>query len=122
MSHGKIGIYTKRGEYTLELIDYVDAIKTAEMDKDTEKEEQLRKENGTKPVTYDDVEAVVGYIIYNLTVLQKGSEKLSELKHDNLVNILDKYSVITKEQLEAVLKLDKQSEDAVDSFLKGEEE
>lgn len=116
-------VYTQRGEkYTLELIDYVDAIKTAEMDKDTEKEEQLRKENGTKPVTYDDVEAVVGYIIYNLTVLQKGSEKLSELKHDNLVNILDKYSVITKEQLEAVLKLDKQSEDAVDSFLKGEEE
>ena len=103
-----------------EIISFIEDIKNAELDDKPEVETDIRERLGNTALTYNDLEEVVSYIIYNLSMLQKGSEKRADLKHENLVNVLDKYQVITKEQLNAILKLDKQTDESIENFLEGD--
>lgn len=101
--------------------EYIEELKMALMNKDKEKVAYLEKSFGDKKATWKDIENAVSYSIYNMTVLIKAFQKEAELKHSNILSVLEKSKVITARQAEDIKLLDKQTEDGIDSFLKGED-
>lgn len=99
----------------IDILKFMDNIRTARADGDDKAVEMIRKRHGDLEATYDDLERVTEFIMSNLGYLLMGQQTRSQSQFETTIKMLVEEETLSDNGAELLLELDREIEDKINN-------